>query len=411
MNSANPAKKSQLTIIFVTIFIYLAGFGIVIPILPNLARDLGASSFQVGLLMSVYSAMQFLFAPFWGRISDRIGRRPILLFCLVGEGLAYIVFALSRNLEMLFVARILAGFFAASISTASAYISDITPREERSKGMALIGVAFGLGFLIGPAIGGGLAYGASFISDAPYFGTSVAAYFVSFLCIVNFLFGLKFLKESLNKNSEPQKKEARLRQLFRHLSQPLLGSLIGVFFMASIAMSIMEATLILFVGDKFQWGVREVSFGFAYIGLVSVICQGFIVRRLLPIVGERKMLTFGLSVMALSLLGTAFSPNIWILAVMQTGLAVGHSFTNPALLGSISLVGNSTEQGAVFGTTQSSASLGRILGPAIGGYVYQRLAIFAPFVIGGVMAALGFLVVLGKYSKLPESGKTVKKSI
>lgn len=405
MNSANPAKKSQLIIIFVTIFIYLAGFGIIIPILPNLARDLGASSLQVGLLMSVYSAMQFLFAPFWGRISDRIGRRPILLFCMLGEGLAYILFAWARNLEMLFAARILAGFFAASISTASAYISDITPREQRSRGMAIIGVAFGLGFLIGPAIGGGLAYAASFISAEPFYATSFASYFVALMCVLNFFSGLRFLKESLNKSSEPQRKEGRLKQLIRYLRQPLLGSLIGVFFLSSIAMSIMEATLILFVGDKFQWGVREVSFGFAYIGLISVLSQGLLVRRLLPIMGERKMLAIGLSLMAISLLGTAFSPNIWILAVMQTGLALGHSFTNPSILGSISLVGNAKEQGAVMGTTQSSASLGRILGPAFGGFIYQRLAISAPFIVGGLIAICGFLVVLSKYAQLPESAK------
>ena len=167
----NENKKPQV-IIFITVFIYLLGFGIVIPIIPIISTQFGATPFQVGLLMSIYSLMQFAFSSFWGRLSDKYGRRPILLMCLFGEVFAYLFFAQARNIEMLFIARLLSGFFGASISTASAYISDITPVNERSKGMALIGAAFGLGFLFGPALGGALTIWAGHISTDVFFKTS-----------------------------------------------------------------------------------------------------------------------------------------------------------------------------------------------------------------------------------------------
>lgn len=407
-DQAMNRQKSQLAIIFFTVFLYLVGFGVVIPIVPLLAQNFGASPFQVGLLLSVYSLMQFLFAPFWGRLSDRLGRRPILLFCLLGECLAYIGFGLARSLEGLFIARMFAGFFGASISTASAYISDITPPEQRSRGMALIGAAFGLGFLVGPALGGGLAWWGAHISSEPHFDTSFAAFWVSGLCLANFLFGLRYLKESITEKATHQEQKNRLAQLKQFLVQGLLGKLIAVFFLSSLAMSTMEATLVLFVGDRFHWTVREVSFGFAYIGLIMVISQGFLVRRLLPVVGERKILVTGLSLMAVALTLIPFSETIWMLGISQTLLAFGFSFTNPATLGSISLLSGPKEQGAVLGTTQGTASLGRIIGPAVGGLLYQHVGMGSPFITGGILSFIGFSIVAFHFSKLPNSGQTRK---
>ncbi|MEZ0392368.1 MAG: MFS transporter [Pseudobdellovibrionaceae bacterium] len=404
-------KKSQMAIIFFTVFLYLVGFGVVIPIVPILAKNFGASSLQVGLLLSVYSFMQFLFAPFWGRLSDRLGRRPVLLFCLLFECFSYIAFALARSLETLFLARMFAGFFGASISTASAYISDITSEKERSKGMALIGAAFGLGFLIGPAMGGGLAMWGGTISSAPHFDTSFAAYWVSGLCLLNFLFGLKFLKESLTEKAPHQEQRHRIAQLMGFLRQGLLGKLIGVFFLSSLAMSMMEATLVLFVGDRFHWSIREVSFGFAYIGLIMVISQGFLVRRLLPILGERRLLVIGLSAMTLALALIPISSHIWILAVSQTLLAFGYSFTNPSTMGSISLLANPQEQGAVLGTTQGTASLGRILGPALGGWFYQSVSMGSPFFVGSFLAFVAFAIIAFHFSVLPNSAQIQKATV
>jgi DHA1 family tetracycline resistance protein-like MFS transporter len=404
---STPPNKSLLGIIFFTVFLYLVGFGILIPIIPILSRDFGATAVQTGLLMSVYSFMQFVFAPFWGKLSDRMGRRPILLFCLVGEAFSYLLFAWADTLEWLFVARILAGFFGASISTASAYISDITPPNERSKGMALIGAAFGLGFVVGPALGGALALWGQTISQAPHFESSFCALWVGALCLLNFLFGLKYLKESLTeKNKNPHKKK-RFQLLKHYLSQKVMGAMMSVYFLSSLAMSGMEATLILFMGEKFGWQLKEVSFGFAYIGVITVLSQGVLVRRLIPIWGERKTLRIGLACFAIGLLGIAFAPSVAWMGVTMTFLAFGTSFSNPATLGSISLLAPSEEQGVTMGVAQSLASLGRILGPALGGFIYQNVSIQSPFVVSGILALSGLATVLVMAKQLPDSGKKV----
>lgn len=399
------SNKSQLAIIFFTVFLYLVGFGVVIPIIPLLSRNFGATAFQTGLLLSVYSAMQFLFSPFWGRLSDRLGRRPILLFCLLCEGLSYLLFAWARTLEWLFVARILAGFFGASLSTASAYISDITPKHERSKGMALIGAAFGLGFVVGPALGGGLAVWGHHINQAPHFDTSFAFLWVAGLCLVNFLFGLKYLKESLSEKSESAEKKKRLSVMWHYLNTKTVGALMTVFLLSSLAMSGMEATLILFMGEKFHWDVKQVSFGFAYIGIIIVFTQGFLVRRLLPKWGERKVMRLGILLLALGITGIAIAPNIGLMAVTMTLLSLGNGLTNPATLGSISVLTDAKEQGVAMGVTQSMASLGRILGPAIGGALYGSLAITAPFWTSGALAFIGFVIVVINYKLIPEHAK------
>jgi DHA1 family tetracycline resistance protein-like MFS transporter len=411
MDSDKSRHKSLLAIIFFTVFLYLVGFGILIPIIPILSRDFGATAIQTGLLMSVYSFMQFLFAPFWGKLSDRKGRRPILLFCLLGEALSYVLFASARSLEWLFVARLLAGFFGASISTASAYISDITPPNERSKGMALIGTAFGLGFVVGPALGGALALWGQHISSAPHFDTSFCALWVGALCLMNFLFGLKYLRESLTQlNSKPASKK-RFQLLKKYLSQKTLGAMMSVYFLSSLAMSGMEATLILFMGEKFGWKLKEVSFGFAYIGIITVFSQGFLVRRLIPIWGERKTLSVGLTSFAIGLLGIALAPSVGWMGVTMTFLALGTSFTNPSTMGAISLLSGAEEQGASMGVAQSLASLGRIIGPALGGFIYEKIAIDAPFVVSSCLAVGGLVLVFAIYNQIPNSGKRVKESV
>lgn len=398
-------KKAQLAVIFFTVFIYLVGFGVIIPIIPILSRDFGATALQTGLLLSVFSLMQFLFSPFWGKLSDKYGRRPILLFCLLAEGLSYILFAYARSLEMLFVARLLAGFFGASISTASAYISDITPPNERSKGMALIGVAFGLGFVVGPALGGGLAAWGQVISSEKHFDTSFAALWVAGICFATFLFGLKFLKESLVEKNQGIESKKRFQLLSHYFQKKTVGTLMGIFGLASLAMSAMEATLILFMGDKFNWDVKQVSFGFAYIGFIIVFTQGFLVRKLIPLWGERKVLRLGLICLASGIAGIALAPSIGWMALTMTLLSVGNGLTNPSILGSISILTDSKEQGQAMGVTQSMASLGRIIGPAIGGFLYGRLHITSPFITGGLLGGMAFLLAVSIYSQIPENGK------
>lgn len=407
---SSPNRKTQLVIIFVTVFIYLLGFGIIIPILPILSRDFGATATETGLLMSVYSLMQFIFSPFWGRLSDRFGRKPILLGCLVGETFSYILFALSRDLNTLFIARMLAGFFGGSISTASAYISDITPANQRSKGMALIGAAFGLGFVFGPAIGGLLAEYAKHISTEPFFNTSFASYVVSGLCFGTFIFGLFFLKESLTTRLEKKAIRNRFLIIWEKLRIPIVSELNVVFFLLSFSMSAMEATLVLYMGELFSWGIKEVSYGFAYIGVIIVFTQGFLIRRVLPIWGERFTLKLGTLSFFIGMGIIAIAPNIWMMAVAMTLIALGNGMSNPSILGSISNLTDSTEQGSTMGVTQSLSSLGRILGPAIGGFVYARFFIQSPFILAGLLGLAAFIVITVLNEKIPNKGKSNEHS-
>lgn len=398
-------NKKPFIIIFLTVFIYLLGFGIVIPIIPILSTQLGASALETGLLMSIYSLMQFVFSPVWGRLSDRFGRRRILLICLFGEVFSYLFFAQARTLEWLFLARMLSGFFGASISTASAYISDITPPKERSKGMALIGAAFGLGFLFGPAIGGGLTIWAEHLSTDPNFKVSFSSYWVSALCLITFIFAYFNLQETRQASQAIEKRKGRLEEMIRYFKWPTVGPLIFIFFLASMAMSTMEATLVLFMKDRFGWGLKEVSFGFAYVGIMIIITQGYLVRKLIPKWGEKKVLRLGLVLMTLGLIGIGFATTIPLVAVTQTLLALGVGFTNPSTLGSVSLLINSEEQGAALGTTQGMSSLGRILGPILGGFLFGSVHTSSPFIAGGLLTLIGLFVVLAIYQKIPNAGQ------
>lgn len=404
MSSSN--RKTQLVLIFLTVFIYLLGFGIIIPILPILSRDFGATATETGLLMSVYSLMQFIFSPFWGRLSDRYGRKPILISCLVGETASYVLFAVSRDLTWLFVARSLAGFFGGSISTASAYISDITPADQRSKGMALIGAAFGLGFVFGPAIGGFLAEYASHISTEPFFNTSFASYVVAGLCFFTAVFGFFFLTESLTERSQKKDSKNRFLIIFEKLKIPVVSQLTVAFFLLSFSMSAMEATLVLYMGDVFKWGIKEVSYGFAYIGVVIVFTQGFLIRRVLPKWGERIVLKIGTLAFFLGMLLIALAPNLTMMAIAMTLIALGNGMSNPSILGSISNLTESTEQGSTLGVTQALSSLGRILGPALGGFVFHHFFIQSPFIISGILGFIAFLIVMILNTQIPNKGKT-----
>lgn len=408
MNTIAENKK-PLVVIFLTVFIYLMGFGIVIPIIPTLSTQMGASALETGLLMSVYSLMQFIFSPWWGRMSDKYGRRPILLICLFGEIFSYILFAQARSLEVLFLARLFSGFFGASISTASAYISDITPPHERSKGMALIGAAFGLGFLFGPAIGGALTIWAEQLSTDTFFRTSFSSYWVAGLCLITFIFAYFNLKETLQVGSKPAERKSRFKEMMKFFKTDTVGSLIFVFFLSSLAMSMMEATLVLFMKARFNWGLKEVSFGFAYVGVMIVFTQGFLVRRLIPKFGEKQVLRFGLIFMSMGLCLIPASQSLLVMAIAQTLLALGTGFVNPSALGSVSLLIDAQEQGAALGTTQGMASLGRIIGPALGGALFGSLSEGSPFFVAGLMTMIGFFVVIAIYSAIPNAGQTIRK--
>lgn len=404
--------KSQVSIIFLTVFLYLVGFGMIIPLGPYLATEFDASPAQVGYLMSIFSLMQFLFAPFWGRLSDRFGRRPIILICLLGEGLSYILFAYARDLWVLYLARVLAGLFGASIATASAYISDITPKEKRSKGMAIIGVAFGLGFVVGPFLSGILGLWGQSISSDPPFGMGFSALWVAALCFINFLFAWRVLKESLP--LEARKKTVdenpnRWQRGVQYIRRPILGSLVITFFLTTFAMAHMEASLFLYVKDKFDWSLKEASWGFAYVGLIMVFTQGYLVRKYLPRFGERFFLVLGVVMMGFGLVAIGWASSVVALAIVVTFLSVGNALMHPSLMGSLSLLADRQKQGEVMGTAQSVSALARILGPASGGFLYGYWGMSSPFWVAGGICVVALLVLLKQFQVLPQAGKQAAK--
>jgi DHA1 family tetracycline resistance protein-like MFS transporter len=386
---STKSTNSRLLVIFMTVFIDLVGFGIILPLSPYLAREFHATPLQIGLLLSIYSITQFLCSPFWGALSDRIGRRPVILIGLFGGGLSYLLFAFSSTLTLLFVARALAGVFGGNISTAHAYIADVTKPEERSKGMGLIGAAFGLGFIFGPLLGAGLGVLGVRIGSAPPFGMSFSALGAAVLCFANFSLASLVLKESLPPSARaPRVRRNRVAEIMRQLRSPVAGSLMIVFFLSGLAMAQMEAMLFPFVADRFGWGLEKSSLGFAYVGVLMVITQGYLIRKWMPRFGERRVLLVGLSGFAVSLALIPFSFTVSLLAITMTVLAVGNGMMRPPNLGLISLASPASEQGAVLGVTNSLSSLGRILGPAAGGWLYEHVSKGAPFWLAAVLAGL-----------------------
>lgn len=406
-------KDKRLLIIFLTVFIDLVGFGIIIPMNPYLAEAYGASGWQVGLLMSVYSCMQFFFSPVWGSLSDRIGRRPVILISLLGASLSHLGFAFASTYWALILARSLAGVFGGNISAAMAYIADITPEKDRSKGMGLIGAAFGLGFILGPALGGvGAIVGKHLGSTAPV-GEHFPALLASLICLLNFFFALKFLHESRNVQlasvAQVPPPAQRFIQLFvrigRAFRTPVLDVLIGLLFLNTFALSAVEAYLFLYVNTKFSWTMAQASLGFAYIGIIMVITQGYLIRKFMPKYGERNLLIAGFLLCAVGFALCSGASGVPILGLGVTAMGFGYGLASPSITGCVSLVSGKDVQGNNLGVSQGLSSLARILGPVTGGWLYDFYGPWSPFALASVVTAVGFLIALNVRRRLPEVGK------
>jgi MFS transporter, DHA1 family, tetracycline resistance protein len=368
---------SPLGIVFTTVVIDLVGFGMVLPILPLWAEEFGASPTEIGLLTASYAVAQIVFAPLWGRLSDRYGRRPVILVSLAGSAIAALMIGLAGALVVVWVARVLQGVAGASYAAAQAYVADVTTARERARGMGLIGAAFGLGFILGPAFG---AVFSAVDARLPFF---VAAG----LAAVNLAIAFRRLPESLRPGA-PRAQAPRLDVLRRALASRELGPLVWLSFVATFAFVGMEATFALFGERRFDYGATEIAGLFAFIGVMAAVAQGLLIGRLAERFGEGRVMIAGLVGTAAGLLLVAVSESLWALLPGLAVLAVGSGLVFAATTALISLAARESEQGSVLGLTASVGGAARIAGPVIGTLLFQHAGIASPLILGAVLFAL-----------------------
>ncbi|NQV55114.1 MAG: MFS transporter [Rhodospirillales bacterium] len=392
-------------ILFVIVFINLVGFGIVIPLLPFYAEFFKASPDQVTLVMAVYSMAQFITAPLWGRFSDRFGRRPTLILSLVGTVVAYLWLASATDLIQIFGARALAGFMAGSISAAFAYMADITNEENRTRGMGLIGAAFGLGFIAGPAIGGILAG-----ADPATTNFQLPAFAAAGFAAAALVMTLIALKESLSP-------EARLRiagqsgqerrQAFRQAtSVPGIQMMFVLTFMSVFVFAGLEATFAMWTERKFGWGVLQNGYMFAFLGLISAIIQGGLVGRLSRRFGELRLIRQGFIALAVGLALLPFSDGLALMIIALVITTYGFSVVSPALASQISLNAAEDVRGGVLGLGRSVSTLARAVGPVGAGYLFAFGGKDWPFFTGAMLMIVVLAVSYAKGSGWARGVKT-----
>lgn len=366
-------KRSPLLVIFVTVFIDLVGFGIVIPVLPYYAEGtkFGATPSQVGLLFASYSIMQLIFAPVLGRLSDKHGRRPVLLASLLGTALGFFILGFATTLWMLFLGRIIDGVSGGNISTAQAYIADVTTKENRAKGMGLIGAAFGLGFVLGPAIGGILSR----------WGINVPFMFAGALALANVVLLFFTLPETVTPDHPARVSAASGRgfnQLIGALRKPALASVLTIYFLGIVAFSIMTASFSLFMMFRLGYDAFHNGWIFAFVGVISAVVQGGLIGRLVKRFGEPLLVIVGSLLFTASLLVVPFvrsTTGLGTILVIAAATSIGQALSAPTLSSLASKSASAAEQGSVLGVMQSVASLARAVGPTLAAVlIYSAVA-------------------------------------
>ena len=409
-------RKPSMLVVFLTVFIDLIGFGIVVPLVPMYSRHYGASGWLIGTIIASFSAMQFIFSPIWGKLSDRHGRRPILLISTAGAALSYVLFAVGSGFEnhtlaigALLVSRIFAGACGGNIAVAQAYIADITPPENRSKRMGLIGMAFGLGFIFGPAISGiALKFG----------GATAPGWTAAVLCALNFFLAYFILAESLKPDSIQAVSRPHLDQWRHTLAQPKIGLLVLIFFLATFAFSCFESTLPLLVSDSFNLGITmdetmpatTVISLFVFCGIIGAIIQGGLIGRLVKMLGEPKLIALSLLLTGIALgvlpfikgegplkwssvLHAADGPWIKMLLALAL-LSIGSALTRAPVFGLLANLAPASEQGATIGIAQSAGALARIVGPLFAASLYFHSAALTYVICGAISLVAAILAAL-----------------
>ncbi len=389
-----PASRSRLGVIFFTVLVDLIGFGIVLPILPMYAQRFGAQGIGYGALVFVFSAMQFLATALLGRLSDRIGRRPILLTTMVFNAAGYALFAFAPSYAVLFVARVISGFASGNISAAQAYVADITSPAERARGMGTIGAAFGIGFVVGPMIGG--------LADH-YGGHLAPGLIAAGLSVANFFSASAILRESL----APEHRTRRPVFDFGHMGEALgrrqLRPLMLVWLIAPFAFAGYTVALPLHVTRAFGWGAKELGWLFVVIGAIAAVVQGFLFGKLERHTGARALLITGLFGMALSIGAVPYAGTGLLLYAWTVPLAFANSLFAPAASGLVSIYADRREQGTILGAAQAFAALGRSVGPLAAGWAYDGFGSRPTFLLMGAMMGLGGLASFA-LERVPQTG-------
>jgi DHA1 family tetracycline resistance protein-like MFS transporter len=370
MSSPPLRSRATLPTLFSIIIVDLIGFGVLMPVLPYYADRFGANGFVLGALLATHAAMQFVFAPIWGRLSDRIGRRPVMLGTVGGTAVALVALAFAPSLPWLFAARVASGLFAANISVATAYLTDVTAPDERTRWMGMVGASFGIGFILGPALGAVLA---------PH-GLEVPILAAAGFATVNLVYAAVVLKEPAS--HQPSQPGGRTR--LEVLREPSIGRLTGVNLLFSLAVTQLEAMFAFYMLRRFGYKVEQVAWILVTMALVMALIQGGGMRPLVARFGERALMLTGLALMAI---GIGLVPTQHTIAWLMVPLivsAVGRAIAQPPMMSWASMLAAEAERGLVMGTFQSAASLARVFGPLVAGLLFDRHPA-APFFLASVL--------------------------
>ena len=376
--------RRQLAVVFTIVFIDLVGFGIVLPLMPAYAATAHISPTQIGLLVTSFSLLQLLVSPLWGSLSDRIGRRPVLVIGLVGSTASYVLFAFAHGFWTLLISRVVAGSMGATVGVAQAYVADITPPERRAQSLGILGAAFALGFIMGPAIGGVLYS----------YSHSAAGIAAAGLCGLTALAALAWLPETPQHLSRRPKG----RMAVRPLAAPLVAT-----FLLIAAFAVIHVSLPLIAQQELGLTPQRMGIIFAFSGVISAIVQGGLVGRIAPRVGEARLAGFGALSMAVGLALIPGSRHVGHLYFSMFFLSMGSAASNPAILAGISRLTASNLQGSALGLAQMAQNLGRIVGPLLAGALYETAGHNWPFLAGAGIALLGATATLFFPTKLPDS--------